>query len=212
MRIKVMRARWVSLCAQIDRSGTIVEERFDRLLEDYTSRGRHFHNLDHIDYCLTVFDAVRRLAKVPLAVEFGLWYHDVFYDPRRHINEECSMGYAYAELAKLKVDVEFRQHVGTRIVATKHDIELMHPDDQLIADIDLSTLAVAPDVFEYNSRQIRKEYKHVPAKEFWPARKEILQGFAERPQGVFYTSYFRKHFGRQALENINRSYAVEAVE
>ena len=66
---------------------TIPPSVFDELIKVYSSPARFYHNLTHIEDCLSIFDQTRSLAVHPAEVELAIWFHDAVYDTERSDNE-----------------------------------------------------------------------------------------------------------------------------
>ena len=54
---------------------------------NYVAAGRRYHNLRHLEHCLTEFDAAAREIAHPDQVETAIWFHDVIYVPNASDNE-----------------------------------------------------------------------------------------------------------------------------
>lgn len=100
----------------------------------------------------------------------------------------------------------FGQTVADLIIATKHSAIQTNPDNQLIADIDLSILGKPEDRFDEYERQIRKEYEWVPEAAFTTGRSTILESFLARAN-IYTTQFFQEMYEVQARRNITRSLA-----
>jgi len=87
---------------------------------------------------------------------------------------------------------------------TLHDHPPRTPDGQLLADIDLTGLGQAPELFDRDGRAIRQEYAHVPEDQFGPGRVNLLERFLDRPH-VYYTPEIRKRYEAQARANLSRA-------
>jgi predicted metal-dependent HD superfamily phosphohydrolase len=184
---------------------------FDELVNAYTAPDRHYHDIRHIADCLSEFDGVRRLAQNPDAVQTAIWFHDVVYDGRRTDNEEQSAEVAAAALRRLGASEAFIHEVQQLILFTRHDLEPDTPDGKLMVDIDLASLALAPDRFDENSRRIRREYLHVPEEAFVRARNDMLGGLLKRPR-IYYTDVFYGRYEDRARENLGRAVGGAAME
>jgi predicted metal-dependent HD superfamily phosphohydrolase len=66
------------------------------LIHAYSSPDRYYHNLTHIQDCLSVFDQTSSLVAHPKEVELAIWFHDAVYDTRRSDNEQKSAEWAEA--------------------------------------------------------------------------------------------------------------------
>jgi predicted metal-dependent HD superfamily phosphohydrolase len=177
---------------------------YGELLSAYTAPERHYHDIRHIAHCLSEFDGVRHLAHNPQALEVAIWFHDVVYDGRQHDNEEQSAEVAAAALRKLGASNAFIDEVQQLILFTRHDVEPATDDGKLMADIDLASLALAPERFDENSRRIRSEYLHVPEDAFLRGRNDMLGGLLKRPR-IYYTDVFHDRYEGQARENLERA-------
>ena len=94
----------------------------------------------------------------------------------------------------------------TLILLTRHDREPPDIDGKLMVDIDLASLARPAEVFDENTRLIRKEYPHVRDEEFARGRREMLARFLARPR-IYYTDLFRDRYEQRARANLSRALA-----
>ena len=177
---------------------------YEELVSAYTAPDRHYHDIRHIADCLGEFDRVRHLAHNPSAIEVAIWFHDVVYDGRHLDNEEQSAEVAAAALRRLGASETFIGEVQQLIRFTRHDLEPDTPDGKLMVDIDLASLALAPERFDENSRRIRSEYLHVPEETFIRNRNDMLGGLLKRPR-IYYTDAFYDRYEGQARENLERA-------
>jgi len=193
--------RWSTLCRKAGASGDC-EGWHSRLLALYSEPHRHYHNLRHLEECLTEFDCTRHLAREPLSVELALWFHDAVYDTRAKDNEERSAALARDCLSE--AGEAFGSRVTDLILATKHAATQTDPDAALVTDIDLSILGREEIRFQEYETQIRQEYAWVPAVVFAAGRGQILQQFLSRPRIYFHDTFFTK-YEKQARANIQTS-------
>lgn len=177
---------------------------FEQLAARYQEPHRHYHTLEHIRYCLEVFDRFKTLTQHPGSIEIAIFYHDAINDVTQNAhNEERSV--AFSE------EFFYRAFYGTRqdawdlnkqlILATKHDRLVTDPDEQLIVDIDLSALGAPWPIFLQNNQNVRKEYGHVSEDKFREGNGKILQQFLNRTP-LYYHPEIEKAFGTQAKENL----------
>jgi len=175
----------------------------EELVIAYTTPGRHYHNLAHIEDCLAALAHVDSLS--PLEREIlseAIWWHDVVYDATRADNEELS-----ARLAEQHVREDLRQEVGRLIRLTRtHDVQ---PGDRLgaiLISIDLSILGTEPARYDAYAAAIRQEFIHVPEGDYRAGRSKVLSQFAGRPV-IFPDANFAARYDRQARENLARELA-----
>jgi predicted metal-dependent HD superfamily phosphohydrolase len=167
---------------------------------------RHYHTLQHLRECLDQFGAVRELAEHPGEVALALWFHDVFYEPRRDDNELRSADWARASLADAGAAIEVADRVHALIMQTRHKCAPQGADAQLLVDIDLAILGASPQRFDESDMQVRAEYAHVPQAGYCQGRRAILQGFLARPR-LYSTDYFHSRLEQRARENLRRALA-----
>jgi predicted metal-dependent HD superfamily phosphohydrolase len=75
-----------------------------------------------------------------------------------------------------------------------------------MVDIDLASLGRPAEVFDENTRLIRKEYPHVADADFARGRREMLGRFLARPR-IYYTDFFRDRYEAKARANLSRALA-----
>jgi hypothetical protein len=66
----------------------------EQLLCAWDEPQRHYHTLQHLAECLTMFDTLRAHAGQPADIELALWFHDAIYDVQGHDNEARSAHWA----------------------------------------------------------------------------------------------------------------------
>ncbi len=173
---------------------------------------RGYHNLVHIGECLAELDACRSLAIDPDLVEVAIWTHDCIYVPGSKDNETRS-----AEIGmRLATVLEpLPPHVSSTIkwsadtvrqliMATLHAPEPLQGDAALIADIDLSGLALPWDKFAMKSSLIREEFSFVPDDAYRQGRSAFLRGMLAREK-IFRLPWFVERYEAAARENLAKS-------
>jgi predicted metal-dependent HD superfamily phosphohydrolase len=177
-------------------------DRLARLLARYHEQHRSYHGLQHILSCLRLAAEVRGQLEDPAAVELAVWYHDAIYQPRASDNEERSAALAASELGPLCPLLV--PSITSLILATKHQAGPASPDGQFLVDIDLAVLGSSAAEFDTYEADVRREYRWVPRALFDRKRREILQGFVDRP-AIYSTRYFRDRLEASARANLARS-------
>jgi predicted metal-dependent HD superfamily phosphohydrolase len=175
----------------------------DALIAAYTAPGRHYHDLAHIEDCLAALAAVDDLSadERDILTE-AIWWHDVVYDATRSDNEELS-----AELAEQHVRADFRPEVGRLIRLTKsHQVQAGDRLGAILISIDLSILGAEPARYDAYAAAIRKEFAHVPDRDYRAGRSRVLSQFAARP-AIFPDAAFAATYDRRARENLARELA-----
>lgn len=177
---------------------------FQELVALYSEPHRHYHNLHHIADCLDEFDAARHVARHPLAIELGIWFHDAIYDPRASDNEEKSAELAEKRITEAGGDEDLRASVTALVMATKSHGRSAHGSSPFICDVDLSIFGKPESRFWEYEAQIRKEYDWVPIAIFAAKRAEILEKFLACGR-IYSTQQFFDRYEKQARANLQAS-------
>lgn len=172
-----------------------------RLLDErYSEPGRHYHNLNHVGYCLGQLDGVREQLHDADAAELALWFHDAVYETGADDNE-------------LRSALLFDRHLGihlpsgradrihARIMATVHPSGAVERDAQFVADIDLSGLALSREAFRRDTEDLRRERHHLTDSQFELGTVGFFRKLMAGPS-IFLTDHFRANYEQPALRNI----------
>jgi predicted metal-dependent HD superfamily phosphohydrolase len=180
-----------------------------QLMAAYGEPHRAYHNLKHLDECLTELAANRKIATQPALIEVALWFHDAVYNARSFTNEEDSAKLAADCLASAGVNVGNVAIVKSLIFDTKTHQPTAGPDAELLIDIDLAILGQPPGRFWEYEHAIRAEYAWVPAATFAQKRSEILAQFLQRAE-IYRTESFRRKYEFAARTNLQT--AIERLQ
>lgn len=172
-----------------------------RLLAAYSEPHRRYHSVRHLEECLGHLEDAIGLAHRPGEVELALWFHDAVYEPRATDNEQRSAAWAARSLAGNGVDAPTVERVRALILATSHAALPAGADQALLVDLDLAILGASPERFAEYERQVREEYRWVPAFIYRWKRRQLLQSFLARPV-LYHTPLLRDRFERQARANL----------
>lgn len=177
-----------------------------RLTMAYGESTRAYHNLRHLDECLTEFDRVRSSISNPSAVEVALWFHDVVYNPRSTTNEEDSAATAAVCLAEAEIPSTTIDLVRQLVRSTKTHEPAGIPDAAILIDVDLAILGQPSGRYWEYERAIRAEYAWVPDATFAQKRVEILDRFLRRA-AIYRTEPFHERYESAARTNLENSIA-----
>jgi predicted metal-dependent HD superfamily phosphohydrolase len=180
------------------------DDEYGALIGRYSEPHRHYHTVQHLHECFARLDEARGLAERVHEVELALWFHDAVYAVRNHDNEEQSASWAQASTERAGLPNAVGERLHRLILATKHDAEPTSRDAALLVDVDLAILGAAPERFDEYERQVREEYSWVPGFLFRRKRREILEGFLDRPH-LYNTGHFRACYEALARANLIRS-------
>jgi predicted metal-dependent HD superfamily phosphohydrolase len=182
------------------------EALYERLMVCWSEPHRRYHTLHHLRECLTTFDEVRDQAQRPGEIDLALWFHDAFYDPLRHDNEERSAQWARDAVLEAGLPQDVAERVYALVMATRHEAIPEDPDARLLVDVDLASLGADAKRFDEDDLQIRAEYAHVPEQEYRVGRCRVLGNFLARPR-LYSTDYFHDALEERARDNLRRAIA-----
>lgn len=174
---------------------------WQELSDSYSSKGRYYHNLSHLEHMLRLFREYYHMLMSPDAVLFALFYHDAVYDPKRKDNEAKSAALASEHMKALEVPVILIDKCIQHITATAGHEPAPDNDTNLFTDIDLSVLGTSRTCYEQYCQQIRREYAIYPDMLYKPGRRKVLQHFLGT-QYIYKTQAFRERFEDQARSNM----------
>lgn len=180
------------------------QDTYDKLINAYTKKQRHYHTFEHINACLKHLDEVVDLAEYPHEIELALWFHDAVYKPYAKDNELKSALWAQRFLYDNLVTTEIADRVFQLIMVTTNHGTTNTKDESLMIDIDLTILGTSSEVYNQYEKNVRKEYRFVPYFLYRKKRKEILQGFLNKPR-LYQSNYFFDLFESQARMNLGKA-------
>jgi predicted metal-dependent HD superfamily phosphohydrolase len=217
--------RWMGLWRRLGAPAPELGRSGCDVIAAYEGAGRFYHTRQHledvlqkIDWAKTALEAAGDLADIPAqerpllfdTVEMALWYHDAVYDARGHDNEMKSRCVFLADAEKNGLPGHIQRDVARLIDVTAKHGNARRLDERILCDCDLAILGAPTEQFDAYDSGIRKEYAHVPAREYEKARRRVLRGFL-RQGNVFKTKAFQQEFGARARWNLlRRSMPVRA--
>lgn len=199
--------RWIELWQRLNvprSADSGLADTYAALVKRYAQTHRHYHTAQHINECLAYFDTAHALCEHANEVELALWFHDAIYQPRAKDNETQSAAWAARVMREAGLSDVAQTRVHDLIMATRHDATPVKPDEQVLVDIDLSILGADAARFDEYEAQVREEYAWVPGFVFKRQRREILQGFLDRPS-IYATAQFKNQLEKKARVNLARA-------
>ncbi len=166
----------------------------------YHDKGRHYHNLLHLDHLLSELVPYQSHFQHWDTVVFAIAYHDVIYSILGNDNEEQSAVLAVKRLQSFGFDVEQTEHCRQLILATKKH-EAGDNDTNLFTDADLSILGASQADYVRYTQQVRSEYAIYPDLIYKPGRKKVLQHFLAMPR-IFKTKPFFDRYENASRINL----------
>lgn len=179
----------------------LVEELWTAIEKQYSTRSRHYHNLEHLENIFSELEEVTTEIIDFDTLAFSVFYHDVIYKSTSKDNEDKSAEFAVSSLKKMKLSESQLQKIIKQILATKKHEFSRDEDANYLIDADLSILGAERDVYKKYIENIRKEYSVYPDFLYKPGRKKALQHFLEFEE-IFKTEDFENKYEMKARENI----------
>lgn len=180
---------------------------YQKLLDAYNQPHRVYHNLEHIESCLTILDRVSAILDNPDAVELAIWFHDVIYKLGANDNEPLSAD-LFMTLTDGQFSDELRHSVYQHIMATCHDCSVLtHSDTKLMVDIDLFSFGSPWPDFLKDSKKVRAEMNHIPDAAYYQKQMSFQLSLLDKPW-FFNSDYFREHYEAQARSNLARLFEL----
>ncbi len=159
-----------------------IEITASRLLERWADESRFHHNVKHLVDMLAKVDQLAEETHHPELVRLAAWYHGAIfssapttaYAQRGGEDEVASAELASEELTALGVPEKSVRIVHDVILGIARHRDAVDVDTQALCDAELATLAVEPQRYAEYRRSIRKEYAHIPLRDYLTSRMAIL--------------------------------------
>lgn len=196
-----LKPAWQKLTRAYCYNELIVDELYGEIVSAYTAPGRHYHNLNHLNYMMKKADEYQEEIQDPDSLTFSIFYHDIVYETNRNDNEERSAEIARKRLEKLNVPEAKIAKCESQILATKSHKKTGDNDTDYLLDFDLAYLGESPSLYREYSENIRKEYSQYPDDLFKQGRKKALEHFLKMDR-IYKTEEFYKKYEKQARENL----------
>lgn len=179
----------------------IADRYWKEITDAYSSKGRHYHNLDHIDNLYGQLLPVKEKIHDWPVVLFSIAYHDIIYNPRKKDNEAKSAELAVERLQALTIDAERVASCKQQILATAGHLLSDNSDINYFTDADLSILGAPLSNYLEYATAIRKEYKIYPGFLYKPGRIKVLKYFLALDR-IFKTDHFYQLYEASARSNL----------
>lgn len=197
-----LQQNWETLASKYIDEQTLIEQYWQEIVAHYSGKGRHYHNLNHIQ------DLLQQAEKFKASIEdydvlcFSIWYHDIIYNALRQDNEEQSAAFAEKRLSNTHLEKGSIDRCVRQIILTKkHDTTHQPDDEKYLIDFDLSILGSSREVYTIYTQNIRKEYHWYPAFTYKRGRKKALKRFLERER-IYQTEGYYERYESVARANI----------
>lgn len=197
-----LKDQFEQLCLPFSEDSNLINTQWHEIEKRYSEKGRHYHNLLHLENMFKELEAVKNKVSNFTVVSFSIFYHDIVYNATSKSNEEKSALLAETRLAELTLNKDHITAVSAQILATKFHQKSDDEDTNYLLDADLSILGKDFESYLDYTRMIRKEYSIYPDLLYKPGRKKVLKHFLEL-NSIFKTDYFKEKYEVWAKENIS---------
>jgi predicted metal-dependent HD superfamily phosphohydrolase len=203
--VEKLKKEWVDIASKYRNDETLIETLWDEIYSRYSSKKRHYHNLEHINNMLSLAKEHDNDSMDYDKLRLAIWYHDIVYKPKRSDNEVKSGDIALDRCRELGFGVKSCEGIRKAIIASKsHTTNTIHENFRhVFLDLDLAILATSWKEYLSYTKKIRKEYSMFPDFLYKKGRKKVLQHFLERPQ-IYHTQKYRDLWEAKARENIQK--------
>ncbi|MBI9114543.1 HD domain-containing protein [Sanguibacter suaedae] len=176
---------WVRSCRAVGATATEagLQEVGRALLDRWSGPGRVYHTVRHLADVLSKVDELAEETHEPDVVRLAAWYHGaVFsaaskdaYASHGGEDEVASAALAREELRGLGVSERDTDRVSELVSALVRHKSLPNDFDcAVLCDADMGVLATEPQRYKAYLADIRKEYEHIPVRDYLEARKRIV--------------------------------------
>lgn len=163
------------------------------LLDRWGARGRYYHDLRHLEHCLTALDA---LGCDDPVVALAAWFHDAVYEGRAGEDEEASARLAEERLGEPADEVARLVRLTAGHVPRPGDAR-----GEALCDVDLAILGADRARYDAYRRDVRREYADVWLADFRRGRLAVLDHLAALDP-LFRTARGRELWGESAAANL----------
>lgn len=199
----MLKETFIGLLKNYTDNDRLKSELWTEIEENYSSKKRHYHTLQHLDNLLDQLTDVKEEIQNWNAILFTLYYHDIVYNPIKSDNEEKSAELAEKRMKQISVSIDTIELCKNQILATKSHIKSTDSDTNYFTDADLSVLGQNWDTYSLYYKNVRKEYYIYPDFVYNPGRKKVLNHFLSMDR-IFKTNFFQNKFEIQAKQNLQK--------
>lgn len=198
-----MQTRWNTLTVALVADADIRDATYRQLMDAYSGPARHYHNLRHVQALLGTVEEYAGLIQDREVVELAVWFHDAVYNYLSAENEARSADLARQFLAYSMLSAERQARVAYLIECTaRHTAaHAPAPDLDFFLDADLRILGAEQAAYAEYARQIRQEYRLVPAVLYRRGRRKVLAQLLAGP-ALYRTPAFQERFEAAARRNL----------
>ena len=204
--IILLKQTFIALLLKFTQDKELAQELWSEIEIHYNSPGRHYHTLKHLECMLEQCSAILKNITKRDAFLFGLFYHDIIYDPLKQTNEALSAAFAEKRMGSFSADKDMINSCKNFILATKTHEPCTDDDINYFTDADLSVLGKEWESYAVYCSNIRREYSAYDDDTYKSGRKRVLHHFLKMKH-IFKTAHFYNKFEKQAIANLKNELA-----
>lgn len=192
---------WEELTSNYTNNIGLINEFWNEIVNCYSSKGRHYHNMDHLEYMIKLAHNYKSEIVDFDTLLFSIFYHDIVYNTQRSDNELESAQLAGNRLERLGLISDQVVKCHEQIMATKEHNNDTNADINSLVDFDLAILGDEPERYLEYTKKIRKEYSIYSDFMYTKGRRKVLRHFLEM-ESIFKTEEFKVNFEQRARKNL----------
>lgn len=180
-----------------------VEAVLARLVSQYSTPNRHYHNVVHLENGLQDYFSLYEDISVS---DFFAWaYHDSEYNPLASDNEAKSAALFMRDSSRLGFTLDEADEISSKILDTNHAAMNL----SVVNDMDLSILGKDQETYQTYAANIRREYASLSDEVFNLGRVQVLKRLLDNPH-IYFDSKFRDKYESQA--KLNMAEEIQEIE
>ncbi|WP_107037443.1 HD domain-containing protein [Brumimicrobium mesophilum] len=195
----MLKEKFLTLIGKYSEDKVYNLECWDEIEKKYSSKSRHYHNLEHIENMLEELNKIESKVDNLDCLLFAIFYHDIIYISTKSDNEHQSALVFEKRISKTSFDKI--EECMSQIQATKDHKMSSDNDTNILLDLDLSVLGKSQEEYIKYSKAIRKEYSIYPDFMYEKGRTKVLKSMYEF-DFIYKTDLFRKEYETQAKRNL----------
>ena len=176
-KTEMIKENFLNLIRKYSKNEEYNLECWNEIEKNYSSKSRHYHNLEHLENMLSELSKIQSEVKDVDCLLFAIYYHDIVYKTTKSNNEHQSALKFKNRIVNTSFDKLYE--CISQIEATKEHRISDDYDTNILLDLDLSILGKSPEEYKKYSESIRKEYQIYPDFIYRKGRKKVLKSILE---------------------------------
>ena len=168
------------------------------IYKNYNEPNRKYHNMNHIEQCLKMFDKISHYLSYPDDLEIAIWFHDIILNDENASADLCEIYMRAFDINRVRIE-----RMKKLILATKDHQKVTvndYMETKYMVDIDLSILGQPEKIYKKYAKSVREEFSHFSDEEFIKGRIAFLNKLLNKK--IYISQYFSNKFEISAMSNI----------